>query len=250
MKIAIIDDEENCSTLIRVHLNRLIKTSFEIRSANGVESGLQLIQTFQPDIVFLDIQMNDGTGFDILNRIESINFKIIFTTAFDNYAIRAFKYAAVHYLLKPVAYSELAESYGRAINESYTEQTEQLLETYDTGNFSEICLKTESDFHVLKLDEIEFLRAEGSYCHFFLTERKSILISKPLKEYVQLLPSEDFIRVHKSYLVNLSMIEVFNYRSSELLLQSKSKIPVSRRSKAVVLETLLKINGISVNKRG
>ncbi|MFT5822567.1 MAG: two-component system LytT family response regulator [Crocinitomix sp.] len=243
MKIAIIDDEDNCRILIRKHLQIHINNTVDIFEANSVSSGLNLIKTHEPNIVFLDIQMNDGTGFDLLNKIEQLNFKLIFTTAFDNYAIKAFNYAAVHYLLKPIDFSELSNAYDRAFNETnWIDNTRNLLVNYDSGEFNQLSLKTENDFHTVQLSEIEYIGAEGSYCSFAIKGKKPILISKPLKEYAQLLPESDFMRVHKSYLVNINWVQTFHYRSSELVLKSNVKIPVSRRNKKEIMAILVQKN--------
>lgn len=250
MRIAIIDDELNCRTLIKKHLGQFTLDTDEIAEADTVDSGLNLIHSFKPEIVFLDIQMPDGTGFDLLNRMEKIDFKLIFTTAFDNYAIKAFKYAAIHYLLKPIIETELKGAYLRAKNENTQEKEAiQFLSNYQSEEFKRICLKTEEDFHIIELNQIEFLKAEGSYCNFFVQNKRSILISKPLKEYVEMLAKSDFIRVHKSYLVNIDMIKAFNYRSFEIVLKSEQKIPVSRRSRNNVLDLLLDAKKVLINKK-
>ena len=201
------------------------------------------------DLIFLDIQMNDGTGFDLLNRIENRSFKLIFTTAFDHYAIKAFKYAAVHYLLKPVDYKELAEAMNRVKKEiPNANLTKDFLATYERGKFDTICLRTEDNIHQINLVDIESIKAEGSYCVFHLISKKRIMISKPLKEYVELLPMPTFLRTHKSFLINLDLVEIFNYRSSKLVLNSGETIPVSRRNRSNVLDHVVKSKRIVLKK--
>jgi len=249
MNICIIDDEKNCRLVLRDKIKTHIKDAKIIGEADGVKKGVNMIMELKPDLIFLDIKMRDGSGFDLLNQLDSINFKLIFTTAFDNYAIKAFKYSALDYLLKPVDYKELCEAYNRAQKQIVDRQlNKQFLNTYESGKFETLCLRTEDDFNEVNINDIETIKAEGSYCIFELTNKKKIMISKPLKEYVQILPIPTFIRTHKSYLINADMVETFNYKSSELVLKSKKTIPVSRRNKANTLEIMLKMKHIKIKK--
>lgn len=236
MKIVIIDDEKNCRIVLR---DKLLKhdSSFNIvGEAYGVESGIDLIQQEKPDLVFLDIQMNDGTGFDLLNKIKYKNFHLIFTTAFDQYAIKAFKYTAIDYLLKPVDFNELSNAVKRVLElNSKRDFTEGFLATYEKDSFDTICLRTEDNVQEVELADIESIKAEGSYCVFYLRNKSKIMISKPLKEYVELLPIPTFMRTHKSFLINLDLVESYKYKSSTLVLHSGEEIPVSRRNKQNVL---------------
>ena len=208
MKVVIIDDEENCRILLAHKINKYCKEATIVGEASSVKTGINLINEKKPDLIFLDIQMNDGTGFDLLNKIKEIKFKIIFTTAFDQYAIKAFKYSAIHYLLKPLDYIELIDAFNRATKEvNYQEQTKGFLNSYQNGNFDTICIRTEDNLYKLLLSEIELIEAEGSYCIFNLEDKKKIVISKSLKEYEQILPHENFVRVHRSYLINFNFIK-------------------------------------------
>ena len=249
MKIVIIDDEQNCRIVLRDKLLKLDSSIDIVGEATGVETGIDLIQQKQPDLVFLDIQMNDGTGFDLLNKIKFKKFHLIFTTAFDQYAIKAFKYAAIDYLLKPVDFNELTDAVKRVLNEtSKRDFTEGFLATYEKGKFDTICLRTEDNIHQIDLVDIESIKAEGSYCVFNLTNKKRIMISKPLKEYVELLPIPTFLRTHKSFLINLDLVDTFKYRSSHLVLHSGETIPVSRRNRSNVLEHVIKSKRIVLKK--
>ena len=249
MKTVLIDDEKNCRIVLRDKILKYDSNINIVGQASGVESGYELILKTKPDLIFLDIQMNDGTGFDLLNRIENRSFKLIFTTAFDHYAIKAFKYAAVHYLLKPVDYKELAEAMDRVKKEiPNVNLTKDFLATYERGKFDTICLRTEDNIHQINLVDIESIKAEGSYCVFHLISKKRIMISKPLKEYVELLPMPTFLRTHKSFLINLDLVEIFNYRSSKLVLNSGETIPVSRRNRSNVLDHVIKSKRIVLKK--
>ena len=249
MNICIIDDEKNCRLVLKDKIKKHIKDARIIGEADGVKKGINLINDFKPDLIFLDIKMKDGTGFDLLSQFDNIDFKLIFTTAFDNYAIKAFKYSAIDYLLKPIDYKELCDAYKKAeIQIAGQQVNKKFLASYQSGKFETICLKTEDDFNEVKINEIESIKAEGSYCIFKLTNQKKIMISKPLKEYVDLLPIPTFIRTHKSYLINVALIDTFNYKSSELVLKSKETIPVSRRNRNNILDLLIKTKGVKIKK--
>lgn len=249
MKIVIIDDEQNCRFVLRDKILKLDSSYEIIGEAAGVESGIELIHQKKPEMVFLDIQMNDGTGFDLLNKIEFKNFHLIFTTAFDQYAIKAFKYAAIDYLLKPVDFNELSVAMKRVSNLTNTRDlTEGFLTAYDNGAFDTICLRTEDNIHEVELTDIESIKAEGSYCVFYLRNKNRIMISKPLKEYVELLPIPAFMRTHKSFLINLDLVESYKYKSSKLVLHSGEEIPVSRRNKQNVLNYVVKNKKIKLLK--
>jgi len=249
MKVAIIDDEPNCRLVLRDKILKFDSKIDIVGEADGVKMGLNLINVEKPEVVFLDIQMNDGTGFDLLNRIENRDFLLVFTTAFDHYAIKAFKYAAIHYLLKPVDYNELAQAMSRLRSDIFFEDTSHdLLESYEKGDFDTLCLRTEEHLHKIKLCDIEWIKAEGSYCIFNLKSNDRIMISKPLKEYVEILPEENFIRPHKSFLINLNSIESYLYKSLELKLRSGQSIPVSRRNKQMILELTVASDSIQLLK--
>ena len=250
MKIIIIDDEVDCRNLLKAFLKKYCPDITLIVEADSVKTGCQTIIQHQPDIVFLDIKMSDGTGFDLLNQVTELDFKIIFTTAFDNYAIKAFKYSAVHYLLKPIDFRDFKESYHRASTELATqEQNKQFLKNYEENSFDTLFLKTEDSFHKIPLADIEYIQADGSYCSFSVKKQKRILISKPLKEYEQLLPKENFIRTHKSYLVNINHVRHYNPTLGQIVMQNNDIILVSRRNKRSFLTIAATYPSIRIDTR-
>lgn len=249
MKIVVIDDEINCRILLKNKILKYNPLANIVGEADGVATGLALLKSANPDLVFLDIQMNDGTGFDLLNKVDVVSFKIIFTTAFDQYAIKAFKYSAVDYLLKPIDSKTLNESLDRLSNDPLSDNgLKGFIATYENGSFDTICLKTEEGVFEVELEDIESIKAEGSYCVFNLTKNRKILISKPLKEYAELLPIPTFIRVHKSFLINLNLVAIFNVKSSDVVLHSGEIIPVSRRNKMSVMNCLSKLETVKILK--
>ncbi len=244
----IIDDE----TQARNALRELINTDFPqieiIGEADGVETGILAISTKKPDIVFLDINLGDGSGFDVLEQLTIKDFALIFTTAYDQYAITAFKINAIDYLLKPI----LEEDMKRALEKidrqiSPTELTAQL-ELFkdmisDTKRPSlvekKIVLKDNNSIHFIKTKEIIFCKSEGPYTEFTIYPDQKILVSHNLKDYEDILDPLSFIRVHHSYIVNVDKIVRYNKGSGgTLILLGGYEIPVSQRKKEMVLELL------------
>jgi two-component system, LytTR family, response regulator len=240
MNIVIIDDEKHCRELLKAQIERYCIDAKIVGEANGVNTGVTLIKETKPDLVFLDIQMNDGTGFDLLNKTDFDSFKLVFTTAFDEYAIKAFKYSAIHYLLKPIDKDELIDAYLRALHDSLSQakSKENIINIYEKGEFETISLKTENSIYNINILDIEFIKAEGSYCVFNLENEEKIMISNPLKDYADILPQEIFIRTHKSYLVNLKQIKSFNKNALEIEMKTGKKTFVSRRNKLIFTEKL------------
>jgi two-component system LytT family response regulator len=242
MNIVIIDDEKHCRDLLKAQIERYCPNANIIGEASSVNTGVALIKEKKPDLVFLDIQMNDGTGFDLLNKSNLETFKLVFTTAFDEYAIKAFKYSAIHYLLKPIDKDELIDAYNRAIDDvtSLAKSKENIINIYEKGEFETISLKTENCIYNINILDIEFIKAEGSYCVFNLGNKDKIMVSNPLKDYADLLPEEFFTRTHKSYLINLKQIKDYNNKTLEVEMNSGKRVYVSRRNKLIFSEKLRK----------
>jgi len=249
MKVVVIDDEQNCRIVLRDKLVRLDPTLKVIGEASGVQSGIALIREKRPDLVFLDIQMNDGTGFDLLNMVKDVSFNLIFTTAFDQYAIKAFKFSATDYLLKPIDKKELLESIERIKSKNQKpNHNNGLLSIYESGDFDSIRLRSEDDIKDVQLTDILYIKADGSYCVFHLSTKDKIVVSKPLKEYADLLLETFFMRTHKSFLVNLHSVQSFHYKSLKLILLSGEEVSVSRRNKKEVLDQVVKTKRIKLLK--
>ena len=243
LKAIIIDDELNVRESI-ANLCRLTNSEIEIMGeAGGVQTGLELIAKELPDLVFLDIQLEDGTGFDILEGLESIDFHIIFITAFNEYAIKAFKFAAIDYLLKPLNPKEFKSSVEQFVNLHEREDIESKLSAYlshikeSAAEHKKIILKTAESIHLVKVQEIIRCEADKGYTEFYLKDRKKILVSKGLKEYDELLGEFGFIRTHQSHLINLDYISSFEKADGGyILMTDKSTVPVSSRKREYVFK--------------
>ncbi|MFT5617009.1 MAG: two-component system LytT family response regulator [Arenicella sp.] len=250
-KIFIIEDE----IAIREELLILLQSRLEFAVVGGcgsVKEALILLPNLQSDLVLMDIELTDGKSFEILEQLENIDFKIIFVTAYNHFAIRAIKLGALDYLLKPIDEDELNLALDKYLKESESAQSNQnkkLGTPKSQANFlanqlqqkedlpKKIVLKTLHEMFFVDMREIEYCKGEGSYTKFYLSENQQIMVSKPLKEYEDLLPSPQFLRTHKSYLVNTDLVKSFN-QDGFVVLESKVEVPVSVRKKESVLQVL------------
>lgn len=247
MNILIIDNEAALRASLKQMILQSSTTVTAIQEAEGVASGLKQINEFKPDVVFLDIEMDDGTGFDLLAKITSPAFQLIFTTAHNQYAIRAFKFSAIDYLLKPVDKEELHACLQKAAaNISKTDVSSQLsimMQQYFAKKDEEkrIVLNDKQSTYFIKLSDILFCEAEGPYTKFHIAGKSSILISKNLKEYEELLVPDGFVRTHHSYIVNPAKIKLYDKTDGgALVLEGGQTVPLSQRRKDAVMQALTK----------
>jgi two-component system LytT family response regulator len=214
-----------------------------IGKANSVISTAKLVQKRHPDILFLDIMLGDGTGFDILEIVPNLRSKIIFVTASDEYAIKAFKFAAIDYILKPYANEDLANAIKKA-KEQIQPNKEQLSVLQDSiknpSRISQkISLHTSEKIVVVLISEILRCKSDNNYTTFYLENGQKILVSKTLKYYADMLKEHQFLRVHQSHLINIKYIKEFiKSDGGYLILKDKTNIPVSVRKRNEVVETL------------
>ena len=214
-----------------------------IGTANSVVSAAKLLRKEQPDILFLDIMLGDGTGFDLLEIIPNLTSKIIFVTASDAFAIRAFKFAAIDYILKPYSDEDLENAIDKAIHQIQpkNEQLSVLQESIASPNLApkKISLHTLDKIMVVALDEIIRCKSDNNYTTFHFENGSKIMVTKTLKFYADLLKENTFLRVHQSHLVNTKYIKEFiKADGGYLVLKDKTTVPVSVRKRAEVLETL------------
>lgn len=238
IRTVIIDDETNARNTLK-SLLQAIDTPLEIvGEGDDVASAKKVIEGEQPDLVFLDIQLKTGTGFDVLQQLTDFNGEIIFVTAYDNYAIKAFQMAAFGYLLKPLQINELKEVTNRFINEfkskkNNTNRTQILIENFEEGNIKKLVIQNVHGFRVLSLHEIIYLKGEVNYTRFILDKGEKLMTSKTLKEYENLLTNYGFYRIHQSYLINLRYVkEYLKGEGGEVIMTNGDQLDVSRRRKA------------------
>lgn len=243
MKLLIIDDEKRTREMIAKMVD-----SFELGIecfpiGENVQSGLQAIKEVQPDLVFLDIQMPDGTGFDLLNSIDDRNFEVIFITAFEEYALKAIKFSALDYVLKPIDSDELRAALTKAAGaidkKVDSEQLETLNFNMQNTNRKKLVLKTHESVHVVDLENIIRCEADRNYTSFFLKDGKKILVSKTLKEYETLLSGNQFFRVQQSHLINLNYVDRFDKKNGgSVVMKDGSEVPLSPAKKDLFFKVL------------
>ncbi|MBN2892902.1 MAG: response regulator transcription factor [Bacteroidales bacterium] len=244
LKIIIIDDEPHAITVISKIIENYTKGFKIIATADDVASGVETINKYSPDILLLDINLSDGTGFDILNQIKTHNFKLIFITAYDQYAIQAFKFSAFDYILKPVDPDELISVLEKIkpelSNIDYSTQLKTFFENLQTSANSEkkIVLKTHDTIFVENTKDLIYCKADNNYTEFHIIDKK-VLVSNTLKHYENTLDNSTFIRCHQSYIVNLFHIKKYDKRDGGfLILSDNSQIPVSASKKQIVLDAI------------
>lgn len=211
-----------------------------VGQAEGVVDAGKLIRQCAPDVVFLDVQIKQGTAFDLLELLGEINFKIIFTTASDEYAVKAFKLSAVDYLLKPIDIDELKKAVDK-LNINSGEVLNNLRENVRENDISKkrLALHSQDKIEMVALGDIIRCESNINYTKFFLKDNRTILVTKTLKEYDAMLSDFDFIRVHQSHLVNIAYLKEFvKIDGGYLKLKDGSNVPISTRKKAQVLKLL------------
>ncbi|MBW6460648.1 MAG: LytTR family DNA-binding domain-containing protein [Bacteroidales bacterium] len=245
IKAIIIEDEKMSRETLRRMLEKYCPAVTIIAEADGYRKGMEEIRKQPPDVVFLDIQMPDGSGFRLLEEIEEVDFEVIFTTAFDQFAIKAIKYSALDYLLKPIIPQDLIDAIGKVEKKISKYRHKMNLDVMiDTMKSQEdvsrkIILSTSEMIHVINVDDIIRCESDNYYTNFYFTDGRRLLISKTLKENEELLSRHNFVRPHKSHLVNIKYIK--NYIRQEggyILMSDGSRIPVSRRKKDKILEII------------
>lgn len=241
LRTILIDDEADARSTLRSFIAQYCPQVAIVDEATGVKDGFRKISLHQPDLVLLDIQMEDGTGFDLLEKIKVPSFSVIFTTAFDNFAVRAFKYAAVDYLLKPIDPDELIEAIGKATRHKSgnAERIDHLLELRQQQKIDRITLSSQDSYTVVKLDHILRLESDSNYTHFFLLGKEKITVPRSLKEFEELLPHDRFFRTHQSHIINLSYVKKFvKEEGGYVVMEDGSEVLVARRRKDDFIQIL------------
>lgn len=239
MKTAvIIDDIESARKSLKDDLAHYCENIQIVGEAEGVVSGAKVIKETNPDIIFLDIQMNDGSGFDLLEILPDLDSNVIFTTASDQYAIKAFKFSAIDYLLKPIDPDDLVKAVEKASKESGGKEKLGILKE-NFNSPKKIALNTLEKIHIANVQDI--LRCESSvnYTMFYFNDNTKVLVTKTLKEYDKMLTPQGFLRPHQSHLINLEFVKEFvKLDGGYIVMKDGSKVPVSTRKRPEVMELL------------
>jgi two-component system LytT family response regulator len=246
-KAIIIDDENRTRDLIAKMVNSFGLDIEAIAAGESVQSGIEMIEKHKPDLVFLDIQMPDGTGFDLLRAIPNKTFDVIFITAHEEFAIKAIKFSALDYILKPVDPTELKSAVERALKSMESREDEALGgPQFDALQLNiqpqqkrRLVLKTQESVHVIDLEQIIRCEADRNYTSFHLTGNKKILVSKTLKDYETLLSSYNFLRVQQSHLINLDFVDRYDKISGGLvIMKDGSSVPLSPAKREIFFKIL------------
>jgi two-component system, LytTR family, response regulator len=247
MNVALIDDEDDARYTLRSLLLQE-DSLFNIQEANGVTKGLQLIREYKPALVFLDVMMRDGTGFDLLKQLPAIDFKLVIVSGHNEFALQAFRFSAIDYLVKPVDQDELHETLTR-VKATTSQPWQQMMDvlkqsiqpTKETDR--KIVLKDMNAVYVVSVSSIIRCEASDNYTTFYLTDQSPIIVSRPLKEYEELLSPLKFFRAHQSHLINLNHLQQFNKREGgSIKMKDGSEVPVSSRKREALLVELTKLS--------
>jgi len=238
IRTVVIEDEEHSRKMLMEMLHEHCRTINVVASADSVRTGLIAIAEQKPELVFLDIELQSETSFEILERLPEINFELIFTTAFDHYALKAIKFCAIDYLLKPIDLNELRVAVAKAekrMNQEYLNRNlEVLLNNIKSSsqNNHRIALSTMEGLLFVNVRDIIYCESSGPYTKFVFRQADKIVTSKHLKEYEDLLNGYDFFRIHKSYLVNLQEIKKYiRGEGGHLIMSNGANLNVSKQRK-------------------
>jgi two-component system LytT family response regulator len=245
LRAVIIDDERPAREVIANYLREYCPDVEIAGKASSVKTAYNLIRKTSPDMIFLDIQMSDGKGFDLLEMFDKIDFKIIFVTAFAEYAIRAFRFSAIDYLLKPIRIDELVDAVAKVRDAKDSGISSEIITALlgnirsGPGRQSTLIITSLKGFDVLRVPDIIMCQADGYCTNFHLTGQKKVVSSKNLKHFAGLLEEQGFMRVHHSYLINLDHVTGFT-RQGEIMLYEGHKAYLGDSYKA---EFIKRFNG-------
>jgi two-component system, LytTR family, response regulator len=250
LKAVIVDDEQDAVDFINSIIGEYCPSLEVVGKANNVIQGVAVIKEKRPDLVFLDVEMPNGTGFDLLTQFPEKDFDVVFITAFNHYAIKAIKFSAVDYILKPININEFIDSVERVMKKRAEKSTQGndsikiLMENLRSSPPSRLAIPTADGMEYLNPKDIIRIEADRSYSWFFITGNRKILVSKHLKEFQELLSDRYFFRPHNSHLINLKYVRKYIRKEGGYIeMTDGSLIPVSRNRKDIFLAHMTKFKG-------
>ena len=246
VKVVIIDDEKSSRETIKFLLADYFPEVTVSAEAESVDDAVKIIEEQNPELVFLDIEIKGGTGLHVLQRLKKRDFKLIFITAFNDFAIKAIKFSAIDYILKPINEFEFKNGVERAILEigkiSNSSQTDTLFANQESTKERKLVLQTSQEIHIVNISEIVHCVSDNAYTTFRLNTGEKIVVSKGIGEYADLLAGFGFLRPHQSHLVNINYIKKLDKSDGGfLILKDKTQIPVSSRQKQQLIDLLSKL---------
>lgn len=242
MTAIIIDDEPNAVDLLALRLAQKCPNIKVVSACTSSLKGVEAIKLHKPDIVFLDIEMPQMNGFQVLEAVNDISFALIFVTAYDKFALKAFRYSAIDYLLKPIEVEELIEAVNKVerLKKTSKEQIEHFKENYLANNKNlpeKIALPYQNGVSFVLISDIIYCEADDNYTKFHLANKQSYLVTKPLKDIQETLEERGFMRVHRQYLINLNQIKKYvKGEGNYLIMVDETSIPVARSQKEKLVE--------------
>jgi len=250
LRTIIIDDEPDAVNFINSIIGEYCTSLEVVGKAHNVTEGVQQIKREKPDLVFLDVEMPKGTGFDLLTHFPEKTFDVVFITAFNHYAIKAIKFSAVDYILKPININEFIEAVNRVIRKRSEKPSQSndnfriLMENLKSSLPSRLAIPTADGMEYLNPREIIRIEADRSYSWFYISGKRKILVSKHLKEFQDLLGDRHFFRSHNSHLINLKYVRKYIRREGGYIeMMDGSKIPISRTRKDLFLVHMSRFKG-------
>ena len=248
LKVLIADDEENVRDALTQIITAYASDIGIVAATDSVGSTVNAINTFNPDVVLLDIQMKEGTGFDVLKQFPAPKFKVVFITAYQQYAIQAFRFSALDYLLKPVDPDLLIETLQKAADTIDREKLSLKISSFMfnmdsiSKGLKKIILKTADNIHVVNLQDIMYCEADRSYTNFYLADNSRIMVSNTLGQYEEMFEEYSFLRIHQSYLLNINYIKRYEKGDGgKIILSNAVSLPVATRKKDHLLQILAKL---------
>lgn len=244
IRCVIVEDEEIARKVLKSLLAQYCQDVMVCAEADDIVSGKNMIETFHPDLVFLDIEMPGGSGFKLLTSIEDKDFEVVFITAYEQFAIKAIRHDALDYILKPIDPKELVAAVEKVKEAKYKKtlkkQYDSLLKNLDPEQLvvRKISLSTADKIHLINVDDIIRCESDNYYTIIFFKDGTSLMVSKTLKEIDQKLEEYDFVRTHKSHLVNMRCIKNFIKDEMMVVMTDDTKVPVSKRKKERILEVI------------
>ncbi len=246
IRSVIVEDERKGREFLRELLERYCPQIELVGEADSVAAAVPLIAAQRPDLVFLDVEMPVDNGFRLFDQVDQVDFDVIFVTAFDQYAVKAFEYSAVDYVLKPIRVSKLKQAVEKVKERrdgGTRSRSAEALQESRRSDFQKIVLPSQSGYQFVRLDEIIRCEADSNYTHFFLTDGRRLLVSRTLKHVEELLGERDFFRIHQSHLINLRHVRSYlKGRSGQIEMDDGSVLDVSVRRKAALMERIKGLN--------
>ena len=233
MKVLLVDDEVRAIQNLSKFLEKYCPEVNVIGEAGSVHEAVLQIRKLQPQAIFLDIKMKDGTGFDVLEHFPNRTFEVVFVTAFDKHAVKAFEFSARDYLLKPLDRNEVMRSVNRL--KTFLKVYSENQTRPDLDKLIEV--KTKGGHKLIRLHELEYLEADSNYSTLYLQDGSSFLSTKGLKDYENTLPA-NFLRIHQSYIVNIYRIDFYRKSEFEVVMKSGAVTKISRRKREIFLSLM------------